>query len=128
LAGRPFSQLSGGERQRAVIARALAQQGSVLLWDEPNTHLDFAHQLEIYGLARALAAGGQAVLIICHDLLISPLVVDMAVVMQRGRIVASGPPREALSAERLADVFATNASISWDDGLEVHARLAPLSI
>ena len=91
LANRPFSHLSGGERQRAVIARALAQQGSVLLLDEPNTHLDLAHQLEVYRLARTLAAEGQSVLIICHDLLVSPLMVDTAVVMDRGRIVAIGP-------------------------------------
>ena len=62
LADRSFSQLSGGERQRAVIARALAQQSSILLLDEPNTHLDLAHQLEVYRLARTLAAEGQAVL------------------------------------------------------------------
>ena len=122
LADRPFSHLSGGERQRAVIARALAQQGSVLLLDEPNTHLDLAHQLEVYGLARRLAAEGQSVLIICHDLLVSPLMVDTAVVMERGKIVAAGPPREVFDARLLAKVFATKASISWGDGSRVCAQ------
>lgn len=122
LANRPFSQLSGGERQRVVIARALAQQGSVLLLDEPNTHLDLAHQLEVYRLARALAAEGQAVLIICHDLLISPLMVDTAVVMDRGKIAAAGPVHEVLDAKLLAKVFATNATIYWDDASRVCAQ------
>ncbi len=118
LANRPFSRLSGGERQRAVIARALAQQGSVLLMDEPNTHLDLAHQLEVYRLARSLAAEGQSVLIICHDLLVSPLMVDRAVVMDRGRITANGLVHEVLDAALLARVFATKARISWGDALK----------
>ncbi len=122
LADRPFSRLSGGERQRAVIARALAQQGSVLLLDEPNTHLDLAHQLEVYRLARTLAAEGQSVSIICHDLLVSPLMVDRAVVMDGGKIVAIGPVHEVLDAKLLAQVFAMRASISWRDAATVCAQ------
>jgi iron complex transport system ATP-binding protein len=122
LADRRFSHLSGGERQRAVIARALAQQGSILLLDEPNTHLDLAHQLEVYGLARTVAAEGQSVLIICHDLLLSPLMVDQAVVLDRGRVAAVGPVRDVLDARLLADVFATKMSISWNDAPGVCAR------
>jgi iron complex transport system ATP-binding protein len=122
LANRPFSHLSGGERQRAVIARALAQQGRVLLLDEPNTHLDLAHQLEVYRLARKLAAEGQAVLIICHDLLVSPLMVDTAVVMNQGKIAASGPAREVLNAALLDQVFTTKVRISWDNSSRVCAR------
>lgn len=90
--------------------------------DEPNTHLDLAHQLEVYRLARSLAAEGQSVLIICHDLLVSPLMVDRAVVMDRGRITANGLVHEALDAALLARVFATKASISWGDALKVCAQ------
>lgn len=84
LAQRPFTHLSGGERQRVVIARALAQRGSTLLMDEPNAHLDLAHQIEVYRLARTLAGEGQAVLMICHDLLVAPLMVDLAMAMHGG--------------------------------------------
>jgi iron complex transport system ATP-binding protein len=100
----------------------LAQQGSILLLDEPNTHLDLAHQLEVYRLAKSLAAEGQSVLIICHDLLVSPMMVDTAVVMDRGQIVATGPVRKAFDARLLAEVFATKASISWGDGSKVSAQ------
>jgi iron complex transport system ATP-binding protein len=122
LADRPFSRLSGGERQRAVIARALAQQCPVLLLDEPNTHLDFAHQLEIYRLARTLAAEGLSVLIICHDLLIAPLMVDKAVVMNNGQISADGLVQEVFDAQLLSQVFATQASIVWSDSTKVCAH------
>jgi iron complex transport system ATP-binding protein len=103
----------------------LAQQGRVLLLDEPNTHLDLAHQLEVYRLARTLAAEGQSVLIICHDLLLSPLMVDIAVVMHLGRICASGPVREALTDEVLDRVFNTKVRVSWDDALRVSVQIPP---
>jgi len=125
LAHRPFSHLSGGERQRTIIARALAQQGCVLLMDEPNAHLDLAHQLEVYQLARTLAGEGQAVLMICHDLLVAPLMVDVAVAMHQGRIVAAGNAREVLTPQRLAEVFDTTASIVWDDCRRVVAQFTP---
>jgi iron complex transport system ATP-binding protein len=124
LAHRPFGQLSGGERQRTIIARALAQQGRVVLMDEPNAHLDLPHQLEVYRLARSLAAEGQAVLMICHDLLIAPLMVDVAVVMQGGRIVACGSPRQVLTPSLLREVFGTTADITWNDRGCVSAQFA----
>jgi len=128
LAHRPFSHLSGGERQRTIIARALAQQGRVLLMDEPNAHLDLAHQLEVYRLARTLAGEGQAVLMICHDLLVAPLMVDVAVVMHQGRIVAGGNTREVLTSQRLAEVFGTTASIAWDDRQRVSAQFGEFNL
>ena len=121
LAQRSFAELSGGERQRAVIARALAQEADILLLDEPNAHLDLAHQLEVYRLARALATEGTTILMICHDLLVSPLMVDRAIVMHAGEIVADGLPKDVLTPQRLAQVFATRASITWPDTLRVCA-------
>ena len=85
LAVRPFSHLSGGERQRVVIARALAQQGRVLLLDEPALHLDIAHQLELYRLVRDLAAEGMAILMVCHDILLAPMFVDTVILMAGGQ-------------------------------------------
>ncbi len=122
LADRPFDRLSGGERQRAVIARSLAQQGQVLLLDEPNSHLDLAHQIEVYRLTRSLAAEGQAVLMICHDLLVAPLMVDAAVVLAGGQVVAAGPPREVFDEKLIEQVFAAEVAISWDDARRVTAR------
>ena len=113
--------LAAASGSRVVIARALAQQAGFLLMDEPNAHLDLVHQLEVYRLARELAAEGQAVLLICHDLLLAPLWVDAAVVMDQGRIVAIGPPSDVLQAGLLHRVFAAKAEITWADG-QVSAR------
>lgn len=105
LASRFFNQLSGGERQRVILARALAQETPVLLWDEPAAHLDIAHQLALYRLARALAREGRSVLMVCHDLLIAPLFVDEAVLLCDGKILSFGPPSDALSTSNIEAAF-----------------------
>ena len=105
LAARPFAQLSGGERQRVVIARALAQQGDVLLMDEPSMHLDIAHQLELYQLARRQAADGKAVLMVCHDLFLAPRYADSALLLAGGAVFAEGLVVQVLSRENIRHVF-----------------------
>lgn len=112
LAGRHFDELSGGERQRVVIARALAQETRVLLLDEPASHLDIAHQLEIYRLARALAHEGFAILTICHDLILAPLFIDVAVLLRAGGIVAMGGASEVLCDTNLSSVFGCRLTVS----------------
>jgi iron complex transport system ATP-binding protein len=115
LAQRPFAELSGGERQRAIIARALAQETDILLLDEPNTHLDLPHQLAVYRLIHELAGEGMAILMICHDLLIAPLMVNRAIIMHDSAIVAEGPPKDVLTPDRLKQTFDTHACIAWPD-------------
>ena len=123
LAGRVFSHLSGGERQRVIIARALAQQGRVLLLDEPGTHLDIRHQLELYALLRELAGQGQAVLMVCHDILLAPLFVDAAVLMKDGRVVSRGAIAAVLTEASLAGVFGATMGIAWPQAGAVSVRI-----
>ncbi|WP_414168291.1 ABC transporter ATP-binding protein [Streptoverticillium reticulum] len=106
LADRGFLTLSGGEKQRVLIARALAQQPEVLVLDEPTNHLDIAQQLEVLALVRA---SGLTVLAALHDLNLAATHCDALYVIAGGRIVASGPPHDVLSAELLADVFGVRA-------------------
>jgi iron complex transport system ATP-binding protein len=113
LADRPFDTLSGGERQRVIVARALAQRTPVLLWDEPAAHLDIKHQIELYRLARGLAAEGRTVVMVCHDLVIAPLFMDHAVLLHQGGIEMAGPAAESLSPERIHKVFGVMARFDW---------------
>ncbi|NLW50688.1 MAG: ABC transporter ATP-binding protein [Candidatus Brocadiaceae bacterium] len=122
LADRRFDQLSGGERRRVVIARALAQQGRVFLLDEPATHLDVAHQLELYRLTRTWARRGQAILIIAHDILVAPMFVDHAVLLNEGTVVAEGRPGDVLTADAIAAVFGCRMDVSWHDRSGVRAE------
>ncbi|MDQ7849421.1 MAG: (d)CMP kinase [Armatimonadota bacterium] len=105
LAGRFVETLSGGERQRVLIARALAQDARILLMDEPTAHLDIAVQLEIMDLLAELNQGGLTLVAALHDLNLAAMYCRTLVLLDRGRIVAAGPPQRVLSAEVLQRVY-----------------------
>ncbi|HXW67834.1 MAG TPA: ABC transporter ATP-binding protein [Thermoplasmata archaeon] len=108
--------ISGGERQRAILARALAQGAPLLLLDEPTTHLDIAHQLDLLGRVRSLARReGVTVVAALHDLNLAARYADRIVVLSRGRRVADGPPGTVLSEELLARVWGVDADLRVDE-------------
>ncbi len=107
--------LSGGERQRAVLARALAQTTPLLLLDEPTSHLDIAHQLDLFTRVRALSRERTvAVVAAIHDLNLAARFAERIVVLSRGRIVADGPPASVLSVDLLARVWGVAADLRQD--------------
>ncbi len=122
FANRLITELSGGERQRVVIALALAQvtddaapgdKPAVLLLDEPTVHLDINHQLEILELLRRLnRERGLTVLATMHDLNLAALYFDELIILERGRIVASGSPASVLNVERIRRVFNADVQIA----------------
>lgn len=116
LADRGVAEMSGGERARVLLARALVAQAPALLADEPLAGLDPEAQLLVGAVLREQAEAGRAVLVSLHDLTLAAGLADRVVVIDQGRIVAGGPPLEALSPETLRAVFGLEAHWVIGDG------------
>ncbi len=112
LQNRSFSTLSGGEKQRAVIASALAQESDLLLLDEPTTALDLRHQqLILSKLKQLTAAGAKTTLLVTHDINLAAQFCDRIILMDHGKILADGTPKEVLNFELIQQVYGVKVYI-----------------
>jgi len=111
LRHRPATSLSGGEQARALLARALAQETPLLVTDEPAAGLDPAAQIEVMELFRDLAAEGRTILSSLHDLGSAARHCSRLILLERGRIVADGPPETVLTPANLARSFGVTAHV-----------------
>ena len=114
LADQAVAELSGGQRQRVWIAMIIAQDTEYVLLDEPTSFLDVAHQIDVLHLCQDLRDQGRTVLAVLHDLNQAARYADHLVVMDDGRVVASGRPAEVLTRELVAEVFSLQAEIAAD--------------
>jgi iron complex transport system ATP-binding protein len=111
LADRLITEISGGERQRVLIARTLTQQPKILLLDEPTSHLDINHQIEIMELIRDLTPK-ITVIGVFHDLNLASYFCDRIVLMKQGKILAVGTPAEVLTPEKIRESFSVGMMVS----------------
>ncbi len=117
FADRELRSLSGGERQRAVMARALAQETSLLLLDEPTAALDLGHQQEVLDLIEELRhEQGLTVVATLHDLTLAARYGDRIAMLADGRIVDSGPAASVLNEQAIAEHFGATVRIIDDAG------------
>lgn len=114
LVDREVGTLSGGQRQRVWLAMVLAQDTPVVLLDEPTTYLDPAHAVEMLELVRELAHRGRTVVMVLHDLMLASSYSDRILVLDQGSIIADGTPREALTADTLAETYRLRADVLDD--------------
>ena len=106
LADREMGTLSAGERQRVLLARALAQEPSVLLLDEPTAHLDLQHQLDLCRiLKRVHAQHGMTVLLVSHDINLASQYCDRVLIMKEGCRMYLGSPLDVITQPNLKEVY-----------------------
>ncbi|GAB3562076.1 siderophore ABC transporter ATP-binding protein CdtA [Amycolatopsis endophytica] len=124
LAERPVQALSGGQAQRVWLAACLAQDTALLLLDEPTTFLDLRYQVEILDVVRDLAdEHGVGIGVVLHDLDQAAAVADRVLLLENGRVTASGAAAEVLTAENLTRAYGIRVDVHLDpsDG-RIHTR------
>jgi len=123
LAEKKISMLSGGERQRVFLARSIAQESPVLMFDEPASYLDIAHQLEFLRIIRILASEGKTVIMVYHDIVITPMFIEDAIMLKNGVIFASGNPESVFTDEIIQACFDSPISLKRCGGRNVVVSL-----
>ena len=126
FADRRVDQLSGGEWQRIRLARAIAQEPRVLILDEPTASLDVRHEMELFELVRELVDGGLTGIVITHELNLAARFADRMLLLDQGRVVATGSPAGVLTPEILGRVFRWPVAIApWIPGVPQVVPLRP---
>ncbi|MBY8978277.1 ABC transporter ATP-binding protein [Rhodobacteraceae bacterium NNCM2] len=116
FATRRVAELSGGEQARALLARALAQEAPLLFADEPVAALDPGHQIALMEIFKRLTSEGHTVITALHDLGLAARWCSRLVLLDRGRIVADGPPEEVLEPQRLRSIYGIEVFLDSAEG------------
>lgn len=123
LATRLTDTLSGGEWQRVRLARALAQHTPIIVFDEPTTFLDVAHEMACFETLAALGHAGKTVLVVSHQLNLVARFASTIHLLSAGRLAASGSPNEIMRADVLENVYQWPLVVTRDPAVGAPALL-----
>jgi iron complex transport system ATP-binding protein len=117
FADRPLDSLSGGELQRVVLARAIAQQASILLLDEPTSALDLGHQQQVLELVDDLRQEGDLTVVAAmHDLTLAAQYADRLLLLDHGQVVSDGDAADVLTKQSIESLYGATVRVINDDG------------
>lgn len=106
FAQRSLAQLSAGELQRVHIARALVHGPSLLILDEPTSHMDLGHAQKIFALLDRLKRETHTTVVcVCHDLILAAHYSDCVLLLAEGRLVGKGSPEEVFTPSLLETAY-----------------------
>lgn len=112
LKDRLITEISGGERQRVFIAKALAQKPSIMLLDEPTSHLDINHQMDVLNLLKELNENkGMTIVLVIHDINLAARYSDEIVLLNSGIIQGKGSPDQVITTENMERAYNLNVAI-----------------
>ncbi len=106
LRDKDIRRVSDGQRQRVLLARAICQRTPVLLLDEPTSHLDIRHQIDLLVVLRRLVAEREVgVLMALHELPLARAVSDWLVCVRDGRVLLEGTPDQVFGSKTMEELF-----------------------
>jgi iron complex transport system ATP-binding protein len=106
LKDRFVDELSSGERQRVIIAKALSQKPKILFLDEPTSHLDISHQVDMFALLTRLnKEPGITIVCVLHDLNLASEYCNTLILLDEGRVKIQGTPGQVLNYKTIEEVY-----------------------
>ncbi len=134
LRKRPYTQLSGGELQLVMIARALAQNTSLIVMDEPTAHLDFRHELVVLETIMNLVKEKEISVLMAthfpnHAFYFEDNGLEINIgLLKGGRFIAKGAPREILNEKIIEDLYGVKSSLFYyrDNSKNDLRRIIPI--
>ena len=114
FAFRRFDRLSGGERQRVIVAKAVAQNPSLFLFDEPTSDLDLRNQIEVMKTIRGLVDDineKKSALVAVHDIDLACRFADRILLLHEGKVKAFDTPESVVNEQNIAEVFGVTCTI-----------------
>lgn len=111
-----FKTLSGGEKQRVLLARALVQEAELLILDEVTNHLDIGYQYKVLEILKGL---NMTIISAIHDLNLAMKFCDQVVIIDKGRIIVTGNPKDIITRENLKEIFKIDAQIIKRDNSHI---------
>jgi cobalamin transport system ATP-binding protein len=106
ISQRYFTELSDGEKQKTLLARALAQEPQLIVLDEPTSHLDARHRIEVMLILRQLTQEkGVTVIASLHDIDLAMKACDVALLIKDEHVLACGTPEDVLKEDLIADLY-----------------------
>ncbi len=119
LRKKKITELSGGELQKVILARSLVQESEILLLDEPNTHLDLKHQIQIFDLLKNLIIEGKTVIAVSHDINLASFYADRILFLKDGKIRYDCKPASKLSSKIIREIFEIENEVLFDSQMGV---------
>lgn len=113
LSLRDFRELSGGQQQMAYIARAIVQETSIILLDEPTNNLDIKHQIEIMEVLKKLSQEGKTIIITLHDINLALRYCHKYILLKSGEILIQGN-KEVINPQNLENLYGVKMKILKD--------------
>lgn len=112
LKDRRIDELSSGERQRVIIARGLAQKPKILLLDEPTSHLDINHQVDIFNLLKRLNEKENiTIVVVLHDINLASKYCSKLILLNKGRIYKEGTINKVITKNIIKEVYGINVKL-----------------
>lgn len=101
-----INEISGGEKQRVIISKALAQNSSIILLDEPTSSLDINHQVEVLNLLKKLNRDKKTtIIIVLHDINLAARYSDRIIFLDDGKIISKGTPEEVITEKNIKTAY-----------------------